>query len=481
MLRRYTPAFAAERDSADRAVDRQGETMRCVCALAVVALWTVAATAAPEAASQAAARSRTIAVMPLTDLKNDKDTAWIGPGAAETICNKLVGVPGLSVVERRELAAVAAEQDLQRAAATDLASAAKVGRMAGAERIVVGTFAADSGSVLFNIRVLDASSGLVVSTATVTTKLEGVLAGLADVAEAVVESFQKKVVVAQAKPAVADAPASERVALSDEQKKLLRQRGAASVEALKAMSMAAGSSDLAEALKWLTKAIELDPAYGLAYMNRGAILGGIGKHDLAIADLTKAIELMPANAMAYNNRGVVYTQKGDARSALADYAKAIALDGAYAAPLSNRSVIYTGAGKAADAVADCTAAIEINPRYASAYYNRGNARMAAKAYDAAMKDYDAALEIRPGYADCWYAKGNALVGKGNLPAALKAYDAAVKANPRHASAYNNRAIVNMSMKRYDDAWADVKACRAAGGTPNPDLIKKLTQESGHGE
>ncbi len=49
-----------------------------------------------------------------------------------------------------------------------------------------------------------------------------------------------------------------------------------------------------------TKAIELDPKYGLAYNNRGVAYQALGKLDLACQDLRRAIEL-GENQHAPNN------------------------------------------------------------------------------------------------------------------------------------------------------------------------------------
>jgi lipoprotein NlpI len=46
-----------------------------------------------------------------------------------------------------------------------------------------------------------------------------------------------------------------------------------------------------------------------AYYNRGIDLDEVGDHDKAIADYTKAIELDPKYVYAYVNRGVAWSRK----------------------------------------------------------------------------------------------------------------------------------------------------------------------------
>lgn len=77
-----------------------------------------------------------------------------------------------------------------------------------------------------------------------------------------------------------------------------------------------------------SKAINLNPNYANAYINRGLAYYYQGNSQQAIANYNKAIELAPSNANAYNNRALAYTRLGNQQAAQADKRKA--------APLSQR-------------------------------------------------------------------------------------------------------------------------------------------------
>ena len=80
-----------------------------------------------------------------------------------------------------------------------------------------------------------------------------------------------------------------------------------------------GASQRAEhkkAIKYYSKAIELNPQYAEAYNNRGIAKNHLDDHLSALADYDKAIEFNPRSAEAYNNRG-------NAKRALNDYRGAI--------------------------------------------------------------------------------------------------------------------------------------------------------------
>jgi TolB-like protein len=113
--------------------------------------------------AQEVRRPHVIAVLPFKNLKADKETDWVGAGAAADVATKLVGVPGLIVVERMDVRAVLVEQAFRNSDLVDPATAVKVGRILGAGRIVVGTFVRDGGNDIFNVRVVDVQTAQILS------------------------------------------------------------------------------------------------------------------------------------------------------------------------------------------------------------------------------------------------------------------------------------------------------------------------------
>ncbi|HTA26353.1 MAG TPA: tetratricopeptide repeat protein, partial [Bacteroidia bacterium] len=74
------------------------------------------------------------------------------------------------------------------------------------------------------------------------------------------------------------------------------------------------------ALADYSKAIQLNPANAMAYLNRGSLyVDQFNKYDLAIADFNKTLELDPANTDAIVNKGIAYYRKEDFDEALRLY------------------------------------------------------------------------------------------------------------------------------------------------------------------
>ena len=149
-----------------------------------------------------APRSWRIAVAGFKNLRPKTDTDWIGSGAAETLTSRLAGVPGLITVERSQMQRLAEEQGLQESDLVETKGATRVGKLLGAERVVIGTYAADGDVLLFNVRVVDVKTGVVLSAATVAGTRMKIFDTLVQLTEAVVKSFDKTVVVVDKRPSV---------------------------------------------------------------------------------------------------------------------------------------------------------------------------------------------------------------------------------------------------------------------------------------
>ncbi|NIG54532.1 tetratricopeptide repeat protein [Chitinophaga sp. Cy-1792] len=103
---------------------------------------------------------------------------------------------------------------------------------------------------------------------------------------------------------------------------------------------------LEEAIGVLDKAIEANPKFLPAYLNRGADLSRLGKHDLAIQNYTAVIRLSPNNVLALVNRGQNEFSLGQYRKALDDFQAAIRHKGGekFYIDLNPNSIVDVGQG-----------------------------------------------------------------------------------------------------------------------------------------
>jgi tetratricopeptide (TPR) repeat protein len=116
-----------------------------------------------------------------------------------------------------------------------------------------------------------------------------------------------------------------------------------------------------EALACFTRAIEIDPNYWNAYVNRGACYSRMRQDDQAVADFSKAIALQPANAAAYFNRGVIQFERHRHNEAAADFTKAIEHDANPIEIYFYRGLTNESRGKRQDAIADLSLVVKRHP------------------------------------------------------------------------------------------------------------------------
>ena len=209
-----------------------------------------------------------------------------------------------------------------------------------------------------------------------------------------------------------------------------------------------------EALADYDRAIELNPAYAVAYSNRGTATSELGRDEASVTDYDKAISLNPAYAAAYYNRGNAKQKLGRDEAAVADYDEAIRLRPGLAEAYGNRGTAKATLGRYEAAVADYNEVIRLNPDDARAYNNRGNVKSERGQHEAAVADYDEAIRLRPDDVDAYYNRGNAKQKLGRDEAAVADYDEAIRLRPDYAAAYYNRGHAKATLNQCEAAVTD---------------------------
>ncbi len=95
-----------------------------------------------------------------------------------------------------------------------------------------------------------------------------------------------------------------------------------------------------EAIKFFTKAINIDPQLHYSYFSRGVAYYKLKEYRLALKDFNQGIKINPKHANSYFGRSVIYREFKNYQKALIDSNKAIALDPKSAGNYSIRGGIY---------------------------------------------------------------------------------------------------------------------------------------------
>jgi lipoprotein NlpI len=130
---------------------------------------------------------------------------------------------------------------------------------------------------------------------------------------------------------------------------------------------ALNSGDYTTSIQDYTQAINLNPKYTDALLERARAYDDKGDHNDAIQDDTALLQIDPSYKMAYNNRGYAYYEINNYPLAIADYNKAIELDPNFAMAFTNRGYAYIDSGNDTQALKDFTLAFQLDPTSSDAW------------------------------------------------------------------------------------------------------------------
>ncbi len=115
---------------------------------------------------------KTVAVLAFDNNTGKADYDHLGKGMAAMMTTDLAAVDEIQILERERLADVTREIDAQHSRYFDSTTAVKVGRLSGAQYIIVGSLAAVDPQVRIDTRIVRVENGAIVKTAKVSGKQE---------------------------------------------------------------------------------------------------------------------------------------------------------------------------------------------------------------------------------------------------------------------------------------------------------------------
>ena len=344
----------------------------------------------------------TVAVAPFANISKDTQTDWLGYGFAETLATKLCMVPGIQYVERSELSKALKELKLQDTALVDPATASKLGKIVGAEYVIVGSFQKIGDALKVDARVVNVETSVAAKSADDTGTMPGVFELQASLATKLVTVLGRKIPESSAK----------RIAARPTQSMSSYEWFCRALAA-----QTAGKWD--DAIEAWTNAILLDPQAAY-YMMRASVYLAKDDPDRAIDDFTTAIAFAPDTPAFYTGRASAYETKHEYDKAIADCDKALEIKPEYAEAYCIRAHAYGKKGDWDKSIADFGRAIAIEPS-PNTYTYRGLAWFLKHEPVKAIGDYDRAIAIAPGFARAYLAKGLACEEVGRSHEARAAY------------------------------------------------------------
>lgn len=203
--------------------------------------------------------------------------------------------------------------------------------------------------------------------------------------------------------------------------------------------------NLADALKELTKSVELypdDPTYhdalGLAYLAKGM-------HKEALASMDRALSLNSEYSEAHVNKAAVYMDQQRWPEAI-DESRAALKNIFYRTPefaWFNMGWSYYNLGDMEKAVESYTRAVSANPAYAQAWYSMGLAYEKMNRTRDAVASYEKATVAFPGYLDAYFNMGMVLVKARDKAGAVKAFEKVIEIAPTSDKAQSAKEYIGL--------------------------------------
>ena len=158
-------------------------------------------------------------------------------------------------------------------------------------------------------------------------------------------------------------------------------------------------NDYPDAIRWLTRAVELDPLNAPAWYDLGRSQMNQGNFVAAQQAFDHVLAISPKDVKALNNLGLSYEAQNRIPDALHAYELAISYQKGAAhpseQPLLNDGNLLISLNRAADAIAVLEAAIQIAPKDAKCHEALGRAYLQAKRLPEAQQQFEQAVSLDP--------------------------------------------------------------------------------------
>lgn len=147
-----------------------------------------------------------------------------------------------------------------------------------------------------------------------------------------------------------------------------------------------------EAIPCYTKALEINPKFNEARLNRAIVSISVNRFEDAERDASIYLEGAPPTATAYFVRGMARKALRKFDESVLDFKQAVAIEPTYIAAYVNLANIYMNANRPQEAIGYYNQALAQNPNDANALLNRSKAYYLMGDRDAARRDYQSAAQ-----------------------------------------------------------------------------------------
>lgn len=220
------------------------------------------------------------------------------------------------------------------------------------------------------------------------------------------------------------------------------------------------------ALVAFTRAIESDPLFVPARVERGFLLLGGDDKESASQDFERAIEIDPTCGPAYRGRGWLRYHARDFEAALHDAYQGLECDLSDPTPYEFLiGAAYRVLKDYSQAMGAYTRIVERDPKNVEAHYHRAQVHLETAAQEAALADLTQALQLRPGWPPALQTRSILYLQVNRPKLALTDLNAILEQYPDAAAAYYWRSQAYARLHRMRLSYLDF----VQAGLLDPDL------------
>jgi tetratricopeptide (TPR) repeat protein len=218
------------------------------------------------------------------------------------------------------------------------------------------------------------------------------------------------------------------------------------------------------AIKDFSRAININPKFIDALINRGSAYAQLGRFNDALSDFNQALKYEKKDAELFSKRGEIFLQNNLYDQAIKDFSSAIVLNPMYSDAYLNRGRAYSEKGMPDEAMNDFNHAIKADSDHADYPFvdraapaiqedqaslasrdeaeklnQQGIENMEKELYDEALKNFTQAIDLQTSFADAYIYRGRIYTLQKNTSKALADFNQAVMFDPLNADIYYWRA------------------------------------------
>ncbi|MDD3181726.1 MAG: tetratricopeptide repeat protein [Alphaproteobacteria bacterium] len=235
-----------------------------------------------------------------------------------------------------------------------------------------------------------------------------------------------------------------------------------------------------EALRLVSRAVELDPQAVLLWLNLGNVHMAREDYDQAAACFAEAVRLEPNQPEAPYDLGNALRSSGKWDEAEAAYHEVLRRAPNHVLARNNLALVYEHQEKYSEAISELQKALEVEPHFGEAWLNLCKIAESAGDYplglDAGMKS----TALMPQNSRAWLGLGVILNRLERDEEALQAYHTALKLNPQWPEVWDNLGQTYQFLGRLEEAEKAFLATVEADGQVIKDEAVRRVNEREYG-